>query len=453
MVLGKKNFLILGFTHRTGFHTAKFLAEKGCNVYISDRVRDEEKEKLLEDVRRLSKGQIFDLLGTEEIDLGEVEIVITSPGVPSTNQIIEKAKKLGIEVIGDIELFYRLNPNMEYIAITGTDGKTTTTNLTYKVLSAYFPKTAMGGNIGIPVFSINTEEVETLVLEISSFQIDTTVTFKPKIGAITNIAKDHLDRYNSFEDYVRSKFSLFKNSDDKDIGILNKSLLHLPEASRLKCRKIFFSAYRGKENNLPGKEVYIEDNYISVDGLKVVEIGKVRLIGKHNLENIMVAVAIGVEMSVPKEIIEDVICSFEPLPHRMELVAEIDGVRYINDSKATTINAMSSAIKSLDSPIVLIAGGLDKGMDFNEAVPLIKEKVKYVLAIGSTGEKIVETLRSQGYTRCYKASSLEEAVKRAKEAADKGDIVLFSPGYASFDMFKNYEERGEKFKSLVMSIT
>lgn len=449
MILGKKNFLVLGFTGRTGFHTAKFLAESGCNVYISDKVRDEEKENLVREVEKVAKGKVVSILGSEDIRLDDIDIVITSPGVPLTNPIITNAVNLGIEVIGDIELFYRLRPNITYISITGTDGKTTTTNLTYKVLKNYFPKTFIGGNVGVPIFSLFNEDIDTLVLEISSFQIDTTKEFKPKIGAITNIAKDHLDRYGSFEDYVKSKFSLFKNSGKNDVSILNKSLLHLPEAGEITCKKILFSAYKGREGIENSLEVYIDNEYIFFEDKKVVDINKLRLIGKHNIENVMISISVALEMGVPMEVIQDSIYSFEPLPHRMEFVAEIEGVRYINDSKATTINAMTSALKSLDNPIVLIVGGLDKGMDFEEAIPIIKEKTKYVIAIGSTGDMIVNKLKKSGYQNTYRADSLESAVNKAREVATKGDIVLFSPAYASFDMFKNYEDRGNQFKNIV----
>lgn len=452
MILGKRNFLVLGFTNRTGYHTAEFLLRNGANVFISDKVRDEEKEKLLNSLIESFGERVFDFLGTEDVNLDDIEIVIASPGVPLTNPIIQNAIKRGIEVIGDIELFYRLRPEITYIAITGTDGKTTTTNLTYRVLSSYLPNTFMGGNVGIPIFSLYENPIKTLVLEISSFQIDTTVKFKPKVGAITNIAKDHLDRYNSFDDYIRSKFSLFKNSTSQDIAILNKSLTSLYDCDKVVGKKIFFSAYRSREN-WGDRELYLDGGFVWIDGEKVIDTNKVKLLGKHNVENIMIAVAIAFEMGVPKEIVQEVIYSFDPLPHRMEFVREIDGVKYINDSKATTINAMVSAIKSLDNPIVLIVGGLDKGMDFGEAVEIIKSKVKYVVALGSTREIIYNTLVSSGFNRCYKADSLEEAVKKAREVSSRGDVVLFSPGYASFDMFKNYEHRGECFKDIVLSMT
>lgn len=451
MILGMKNFLVLGFTHRTGFHTAKFLSESGCNVYVSDKVRDEEKEKLIQELKKSAKGEVHDLLGTEDVKLDNVEIIISSPGVPLTNPIIQKAKQIGVEVIGDIELFYRLKPSVRYIAITGTDGKTTTTNLTYRVLSSYLKNTYIGGNVGIPIFSLYDENIETLVLEISSFQIDTTKHFRPYIGAITNIAKDHLDRYASFEDYVNSKFSLFKNSTSDNVSIINKSLTKYNQYNTLKTRKVLFSAYVGRYGNLE-KEVYLEGNYICIDGRRVIDTTRVKLIGKHNIENIMVSVAVGVELDVPVEVMEEVIYSFSPLPHRMEFVREVDGVRYINDSKSTTINSMVSAVRSLDNPIILIVGGLDKGMDFGDAVEVIKEKVKFVVAIGSTKDIIEEKLKKSGYLSVYKSQTLEEAVYKAKEVASRGDVVLFSPAYASFDMFKNYEDRGEKFKSVVNSI-
>lgn len=451
MVLGKKNFLVLGFTNRTGYHTAKFLAKSGANVFISDKVRDDEKETLLKDLINSYNGQIFDLLGTENVNLDNIEIIITSPGVPLTNPIIQEAVKRKIEVIGDIELFYRLRPDITYIAITGTDGKTTTTNLTYKVLNSYLPNTFIGGNVGIPIFSLYEKNIKNLVLEVSSFQIDTTTIFKPRIGVITNIAKDHLDRYNSFEDYIKSKFALFKNSTSQDIVILNKSLISLYDVSKIVGEKIFFSAYRGKEN-FSDEEVYLDGCWVCMNGERIIDTNKVKLLGKHNIENIMVAVAVGMKMGVPRELIQEVIYSFEPLPHRMEFVAEIDGVRYINDSKATTINAMVSAIKSLDNPIILIVGGLDKGMDFSEAIETIKSKVKYVIAIGNTKEMIFSSLIGNGFDKCYKASSLEEAIIKAKEVSSSGDIVLFSPAYASFDMFKNYEHRGECFKNIVLSM-
>ncbi|MCX8028675.1 MAG: UDP-N-acetylmuramoyl-L-alanine--D-glutamate ligase [Brevinematales bacterium] len=452
MVLGKENFLILGFTNRTGFYTSKFLLSQECNVYISDRVNDEEKQKLIAELENVSKGKVINLLGKEDIDLEKVEMVISSPGVPLTNPIIQKALSKGIEVIGDIELFYRLKPQINYVAITGTDGKTTTTSLTYKLLSSFLPKVHMGGNVGIPVFSLINEEINILVLEISSFQIDTTKLFKPHIGVITNIAKDHLDRYPTFNDYVNSKFSLFKNSDENDFSIINKSITKFDQASGLKTKRIYFSAYQPKENfnNIP--QVYLENNYVYFEDEKVLDVSKVKLIGKHNIENIMVAVSVGVLHNLPIEVIQESIYSFEPLPHRMELVGEIDGVKYINDSKSTTINAMISAIRSLDDEIILIVGGLDKGMDFEEAVPIIKHKVKYLVAIGSTKENISKKLKESGYYNYYLAETLEDAVKKAKEVSEKGDVILFSPGYASFDMFRNYEDRGNKFKEIIYRV-
>lgn len=448
-MIDKKNFLILGFTHRTGFHTAKFLGKSGCNVFITDKVKDEEKEKLLEEIKKISKGEVINLLGTEDIPLEEIEIIIASPGVPLENPIIQSALKKGIEVIGDIELFYRINPNIKYFAITGTDGKTTTTNITYQLLKSNFPNTFMGGNVGIPIFSLEEEKIENLVIEISSFQIDTTKHFKPFAGAITNIAKDHLDRYNSFEDYANSKFSLFKNSEETDFAILNKSLIPYLKGRKIKAQKVFFSAFEGKDKELKDIQVYLKDNFIFFDNEKIIDTTKVKLIGKHNIENIMIAVAIGKIMNIPNEEIRETIYNFTPLPHRMEFVREIEGVKFINDSKATTINAMISALKSIDNPIILIVGGLDKGMDFSEAIATIKEKVKYLIAIGSTKNIIVDKLIQSGYKNFQKADTLEEAVKIAKELSRKGDVVLFSPAYASFDMFKNYEDRGNKFKEIV----
>jgi UDP-N-acetylmuramoylalanine--D-glutamate ligase len=443
MVLGKKNFLVLGFTERTGFNVAKFLLENGCKVFISDKVRDENKIKLLEELKKL--GDAVDLLGTEELPSDNVEMVIASPGVPLFNPVIRESKRRGIEVIGDIELFYRLNPHVKYIAITGTDGKTTTTKLTYHVLSKYLKNVGIGGNVGIPIFSINSQNVDYLVLEISSFQIDTTVLFNPFIGAITNIAKDHLDRYSSFDEYVDSKFSLFKNHSPNDYAILNSKLRDLKQVNRVPSKKIFFSATLNSD-------VSLENGFITFLGEKIIDVSKVKLIGKHNVENIMIAVSVARILGVPNEVIEEAVYSFSPLPHRMELVLELDGVKYINDSKATTINAMVSGIMSIEGDIILIAGGLDKGMDFSEAVPAIKERVKYVITIGSTGPRIVDELRKSGYENCVFVNSLEEAVKLAREKAARGTSVLFSPGYASFDMFKNYEERGEKFKEIVKSL-
>ncbi len=443
MVLGKKNFLVLGFTERTGFNVARFLLEKGCRVFISDKVRDENKIKLLDELKKL--GDAVDFLGTERLPSDDVEMVIASPGVPLSNPIIQESKNRGIEVIGDIELFFRLNPHIKYIAITGTDGKTTTTKLTYHVLSKYLRNVESGGNIGIPIFSINPQNVDYLVLEVSSFQIDTTVIFNPFIGAITNIAKDHMDRYSSFEEYVNSKFSLFKNHSMNDYAILNSKLRDFEQMRGVPSRKIFFSA------TLRG-DVSLENGFIRFFGEKLVDMSRVKLIGRHNVENIMVAVSIAKVLGVPNEVIEEAVYDFSPLPHRMELVLELDGVRYINDSKATTINAMVSGIMSIEGDIVLIAGGLDKGMDFSEAIPVIKERVKYVITIGSTGLRIVDELKKSGYDNCVFANSLEEAVRLAKEKATKGTSVLFSPGYASFDMFKNYEDRGEKFKEIVKSL-
>jgi len=444
MVAGKKNFLILGFTERTGFNVAKFLLERSCKVFISDKVRDDNKVKLIDELSNLG-GEVVNLLGTEEFPSDNIEMIITSPGVPLSNPIIRRGINEGIEVIGDVELFYRLNPNIKYIAITGTDGKTTTTNITYQILNKYLKNVKMGGNVGIPIFSINPDDTDYLVLEISSFQIDTTRFFNPYIGVITNIAKDHMDRYTSFEEYTNSKFSLFKNQSSNDYAILNSKLKNFNQTANIPSKKFFFSA------TLEG-DVSLKDGFITFLEEKIINTSRIKLIGKHNIENVMVASIIARILNVPNDVIEEVVYNFSPLPHRMEFVSEINGIRYINDSKSTTINAMMSAIMSIEGDIVLIVGGLDKGMDFSEAIPIIKEKVSYVITIGSTGASILESLKKEGYNNCKFVDTLEEAVKLATEKAKRGTTVLFSPAYASFDMFKNYEDRGEKFKAIVKSI-
>ncbi len=451
MVLGKKSFLVFGFTERTGYTVSEFLLRNNCEVYVADKARDQEKEKLLKKLKEKYPEKVFDLLGNNNPPIDSIECLIPSPGVPLTLPVFQEAKRKGIPVIGDVELIYLLKPYSKYIAITGTDGKTTTTKLTYQIIKNYFSNTVICGNIGVPVFSVFDEidENTNVVLEISSFQIDITERFSPLVGVITNVAKDHMDRYSSMEEYVNSKFRLLERQNDGQISIINYSVYdkYPDKVKNLKSRKIIFSAYERK--NL---DCFLEGNWIYCLGRKLLDTSKVKLIGKHNYENIMVSSAIALILGVPEESIKNSVYNFLPLAHRMEFVREINGVVFINDSKATTMNATASAIMSLEKPIVLIVGGYDKGVSFEDLVEYIKRKVKYVITIGQTREKIFKILVNSGYKAVEIASSLEEAIIKSLNRAKKGDVVLFSPAYASFDMFQNYEERGSKFKEIVNNI-
>ncbi len=441
-----KSVLIVGFTKRTSFSAARALLEMGNNLIISDLSIDDEKKALISSLGNSDK--ILNLLGNQSPEIIKkypVDLVLPSPGVPLKISLIEEAKKKGIPVIGDIELFYQFFPRNVYIGITGTDGKTTTATLTHKMIQS--EKSAfLGGNIGIPIFeySQKIKESDILVLELSSFQLEEIDHFRPRIGAILNIAPDHLDRYDSIDSYKNAKAALLKNQKKSDFAVLNRDSPYFEDLKKgISSSLITFSLSSTKA------DVYFQNQVIYYEGKHFIDREVVRLKGIHNVENAMAAIAMAKLAGITDESIKKTLTDFEGLEHRLEYVREINGVAFYNDSKSTTVNALEKALLSFDQPIILIAGGRDKGLDFRSIRSLARSKLKELVLIGEASDKIKEELAFEPF---YRAKDMADAVSYSYQIARKNDIILLSPGCASFDMFKNYEERGKVFKQLVQEL-
>jgi UDP-N-acetylmuramoylalanine--D-glutamate ligase len=436
MDLKGKHVTVVGYG-KTGEACVRVLLDLGVKVRLSD------------------KKDNLNIPGNIEVELGghtkgfilDSDLIVLSPGVRWDEPVLRYAREKGVETISEIELAYRLT-NRPIIAITGTNGKTTTTALTAHILSKNGRDISLVGNIGTPFIQEVMKNPEYFILEVSSFQLQGTRDFKPWIGSLLNIAVDHLNWHNSFEEYIEAKRRLFINQSKDDFLIFNYDDKNVREAvTSGKSNKIMFSFYKRDG-------VYLEDNKIrfNIPGYSKCEIDirKAKLIGQHNFSNIMVASTIGLLCGLLPEEIEFALEDFTPYSHTLEKFLEFDGITFIDDSKATNPHASISALRSLPNAKVLIIGGQDKGMDFDPLVDEIeKNNVKYICLIGETKEKLKNLLERRGIFNFSSCNTLEDAIEVGMRYAKRGDIVLFSPACASFDMFNNYKERGEKFKEVV----
>jgi UDP-N-acetylmuramoylalanine--D-glutamate ligase (EC 6.3.2.9) len=396
---------------RSGLAAFNLLKAKGFKVYIGD---DKEDKNLWKDV------------------WNEIDTVVLSPGVPPSHPIWQEAIKSSKELIGETELAYRFYKGKNIIAVTGTDGKSTTVHLIH-----HFTSFKEGGNFGTPFSEIILDnDKEDVVLEVSSFQGKTLDTFRPNVGVFLNFSKDHLDWHPSLEDYLLSKQKIFKNQTQEDILILSaqKPVCDTPSLAK----KIFF----GENGDLKvvGSDVYYKDE------LFIENISHPSLEGLHNLYNIAVASFVAFSMGISLEEIKKKLETFEALPFRYQYLGNFEGIDIYNDSKSTTVNALTSALESTKAPILLIAGGIDKGGDFS-SIEAYKDKIKAVFLYGKDKNLIKDQI--EHFLKVYVLEDLESALLKAKEQARKGDTILFSPACASFDMFESYKHRGEVFTELV----
>ncbi|WP_157150541.1 UDP-N-acetylmuramoyl-L-alanine--D-glutamate ligase [Brachyspira sp. SAP_772] len=452
--LEKQNILILGATLRSGVSIANVLYDINCNnnINIKYALSDSKtKEELKTSIEALKDKNIKLHFGKQDINvLEDITLIIMSPGVPQSIDIVKEAKKRSIKVIGEIEFAYNLIPDRNYISVTGTDGKTTTVNLIYSIISSY-KKARLLGNVG-NTFSKEVESIEKdedIVLELSSFQLETVYNFHSHISVILNIAEDHLDRYDDIEDYFNTKKNITKNQNGDDFLILNYDNYYtniyyneLIKTKDLAFNVLTFST-KCKEANLYYNS---EDECLYYNNEKLFSIAKRQLLGMHNIENILASVLVCLKDNIPVEYIDKAVNNFKSIEHRLEFVREIDGVRYINDSKATSMSAVMSALKAFDKDIILIMGGRNKGIDFKPLKSIIEERVKKLILTGEASDDLNNMIE---VSNKIIVRDFTEAFNYAKEIAVKGDTVLLSPGCASFDSFKNYEERGKYFKSLV----
>ncbi len=444
MELKGKKVMVLGLA-RTGSETARFLVRQGAEVQVTD-CRSE--EDLQREVRDLSDLSIRYLFGDEKMDwLEGVDTLIPSPGVPDRNPLLQQAGERGIEILSEIELAYRFL-HVPLVAITGTNGKSTTTSLIGDIFKAKGLKTFVGGNIGNPLIGMVSGSWDWGVAEVSSFQLEWVEGFRPKIAVLLNLTEDHLDRYQNFASYRETKERIFATQGEGDFAVLNRDdPLVWSMKERIRARVVSFGwsevpvGVYGTRNEIVWKDE---------GGEKKFPLSGVKVRGVHNVENLMAAVAVAKLVGTPPKIIQQTIEEFPGLEHRLEFVREKNGVRFYNDSKGTNVGAVLKSLASFSEPIVLLAGGIDKGGDYRLLEREVKQRVKKLILFGAAKEIIQKALGH--LTETVVVETLEAAVQEVHKSARPGDIVLLSPACSSFDMFQDYAERGKAFKALVQGL-
>ena len=448
MELANKRVLVVGLG-RSGLASALFLKQRGALVTVSDAKPQEE---LGDEIPKLlDQGIAVETGGHGERTFRGQDIIVVSPGVPLDSPLLSLARAMGERVIGEIELAGRFLPP-QIIAITGSTGKTTTTTLTGDIVAAGGFRTLVGGNIGTPAITLAEQASKdaVIVLEVSSFQLETIQTFKPKIAVVLNITPDHLDRHRNFEAYVDAKARIFENQQADDFAVLNADdPVCAALASRTRSQVFWFSRKKDiQQGACPRNGDIVFRN--STGARKLMPISDIPLKGTHNLENVLAASCAGTLTGCEPEQIRKAVRGFRAVEHRLEHVATIAGVEYYNDSKATNVDATIKALESFPANIHLILGGKDKASDYTLLNDLLRSRVKRVYTIGAAAAKIESQIK--GAAEIDHAETLENAVHQASKAAERGDIVLLAPACASFDQFRNYEHRGKVFKETVKAL-
>ena len=438
-VKGKK-VTVLGAA-RSGLAAARLLKNKGALVFVSDLAPAEQKTEARQ---FLEKEQIDHEFGKHSQRVFEADFCVLSPGVPVASAVVQQLLEKKVPVVSEIEVAYWFFKG-KLIAVTGSNGKTTTTTLIGEMLKRRYPQAIVAGNIGqaFSDFVEQSREDSWAVVEVSSFQLETIDRFHPNQVALLNFAPNHLDRYPSYNDYIEAKWRVTKNLQADDRFIYNAADAEiLKRLAQLNCQKSGFHI-NGDEK----AEIYFKDGVIWLAGKPFIEVRQMGLRGLHNYMNAMAAILAAKYADVPEQEIKAVLREFKGVEHRLEFVRELNGVRFINDSKATTVESLYYALQSFEQPIVLIAGGKDKGSDFSRLNKHISEKVKALVLIGKATPKMQQAW--QGLKPIHTAQNLREAVKKAYRLAEAGDVVLLSPACASFDMFQDFEDRGRQFKQIV----
>ncbi len=455
MDVKNQRVLVVGLG-KSGVSAAMFLHARGARVTVSDSKAEAELGKDIPAL--LDLGIVVETGAHGERTFRDQDLIVVSPGVPVDSAQLQQARAAGVKIIGEVELAARFLAG-DVIAITGSNGKTTTTALCGDILEKAGKRTQVGGNIGRPV----TDMIETSasdgwsVLEVSSFQLETIETFLPKIAAILNITPDHLDRHGDFATYAAVKARIFENQSADDFAVLNANDKTCVEmAGKLKAQVYWFgsSGHAKKEISEQGSFVRAASIFWRSGEGKETEImptGETSLKGRHNLENILAAVCVGMLAGCTPEQIRKAVGEFKAVEHRLELVATVDGVAYYNDSKATNVDATIKALESFPANIHIILGGKDKGSDYTVLKPLLEKRAKGVYTIGAAAEKIGQQIA--GAVPVFHAETLANAVRQAASNAKNGDVVVLAPACASFDQFQNYEHRGRTFKELVHKLS
>src|SRR5438309_11653312 len=435
-----QNIAVLG-AGLSGSAVALLLRSEGAQVTVLDSA--EEKNLLKSTIDNLRAQDVRVTCGAAaEEDSSTYKIAILSPGIDPASRLVRNFSSRGIDIIGELELGWRFCEKIPIIAVTGTNGKTTTTELLAQMLNACGQRTIACGNIGKPLSEVAREKqpFDVLTVEVSSFQLEAIRTFRPSVSLWLNFAPDHLDRYRSVSDYRAAKLRIFENQTESDVSVVN-AIEKLPA---VRPRKITFSAYTDQAafRVSQGASVY--------RGEAVLRLADTKLRALHNIENLMATLAGGMARGLPFGEMVPRLRVYEPRPHRCEFVRELSGVAYVNDSKATNLDAVDKALRAQSKPVSLIAGGKAKGFSVDALRSLVKEKVKSTILIREMAESIRRSWN--GAVQAQVANSLADAVERAHASARPGDMVLFSPGTSSFDMFKSYADRGDQFRALVQAL-
>jgi UDP-N-acetylmuramoylalanine--D-glutamate ligase len=446
--LNKKRVLVVGLG-RSGVASALFLKSRGARVTVSDAKSE---DQLPDEIPALlDQGIAVETGGHGERTFQNQDLIVVSPGVPVDSQALNQARAFGAPVIGEIELACEFLPG-RIVAITGSNGKTTTTTLIGEILAKSGVKTLVGGNIGTPAISLVPEATaETaVVLEVSSFQLETIRSFHPAITVVLNVTPDHLDRHRTFAAYVNAKARIFENQTSDDFAVLNADDPTCVEmAARTRAQVFWFS-----RKNLVEKGAFVKDAQLTFrrdnSDFDIMPVAEVLLKGAHNVENVLASICAAALMGCDPVRIRDAVRQFKAVEHRLEFVATAQGVDYYNDSKATNVDATIKALESFPANVHLILGGKDKGSDYTLLNELLRERVKCVYTIGAAAEKIESQIR--GPKKVVSSGTIESAVRQASDSAVPGDIVLLAPACASFDQFQNYEHRGRVFKELVRAL-
>ncbi|WP_414698637.1 UDP-N-acetylmuramoyl-L-alanine--D-glutamate ligase [Peptacetobacter sp. AB845] len=450
MELKGKKVLLVGLA-KTGISTIKCLAKYGADITVNDIKTEDQLEEIIAEIKDIDG--IKYILGHHPENISDIDMVVVSPGVPLDLPFIKKVIEENKELIGEVELAYQLAKKPYFVGITGTNGKTTTTSLTGEIFEKAGKETYVVGNIGNPVIDAvqAANEGASFVTELSSFQLESIKDFKPSVSAVLNITEDHMNRHHTMENYIDAKARVFMNQDKENFCVLNYDD-ELTKALAEKCNAnvVFFSRLEKLE-----KGIYVENGDIIIDineKINLMKVCELSLPGGHNLENCMAAAAMAYVSGIDIEVIREVLKTFKAVEHRLEFVKEVEGVKYVNDSKGTNPDSTIKAVQAYENPIILIAGGYDKGSTYDELLEIAKKNVKTLVLLGQTADKIEEAARRIGFTDIHRVEDMKEAVKTCHDIAKEGDIVLLSPACASWGMYKNFEVRGKDFKDNVNSL-
>ena len=448
--MNKQKVLVFG-SGISGIGSTRLLEKVGREVILYDGNASLDAKKIKSQIGEDSNAEV--ILGdlSEEV-MRSLELVVMSPGVPTDLPVVNQMRSMGIPIWGEIELAYAYGKG-DVLAITGTNGKTTTTALLGEIMKNYKESVFVVGNIGNPytTAALDMKEESVAVAEVSSFQLETIHEFRPCVSAILNITPDHLNRHHTMEAYISAKEDVTKNQTVEDTCVLNYEDEVLREfGEKIKAQVLYFSSQRKLD-----KGIYLEDGniiYKKEEETILCHVDELQLLGTHNYENVMAASAMAIAYGVPMDVIRKTIQSFAGVAHRIEFVCEKNGVTYYNDSKGTNPDAAIKGIQAMNRRTLLIGGGYDKDSEYEEWIEAFDGKVKYLVLLGQTREKIADTARKLGFQDIIMVESLEEAVSTCAKLAEPGEAVLLSPACASWGMFKNYEERGDKFKEFVNAL-